>query len=60
MGTVALGDNDLNGDGSTDNSTAGVTALAAVYTGIEGLKVQAWDYIAWDILNAVYLSDETI
>ena len=55
MGTVALGDTDLNADGSTDNSTAGVTALAAVYTGIENLKLQAWDYIAWNILNAVYL-----
>jgi hypothetical protein len=55
MGTIALGYNDINGDGSIDNSTAGVTALAAIYTGIEGLKLQAWDYIAWDILNAVYL-----
>ncbi len=55
MGTIALGYNDVNGDGSTDNSTAGVTALAAVYTGIEGLKAQLWDYIAWDILNLIYL-----
>ena len=55
MGTIALGHNDINGDGSIDNSTSGVTALAAIYTGIEGLKLQAWDYIAWDILNAVYL-----
>jgi len=55
MGTIALGHNDINGDGSYDNSTSGVTALAAVYTGVEGLKLQAWDYIAWDILNALYL-----
>jgi len=55
MGTIALGYNDINGNGSIDNSTAGVTALAAIYTGVEGLKLQAWDYIAWDILNAVYL-----
>jgi len=55
MGTIALGHNDINGDGSFDNSTSGVTALAAIYTGVEGLKLQAWDYIAWDILNAVYL-----
>jgi hypothetical protein len=58
MGTVALGHNDVNGNGSTDNSTSGVTAFAAVYTGIEGLKVQAWDYIAWDILNAVYIDGD--
>ena len=55
MGDVALGNLDVNGNGSTDNSTAGVTALAAIYTGVEGLKLQVWDYIGWDILNAVYL-----
>jgi len=66
MGTVALGDYDIRGGSlapgaGIDNETAGVTALAAVYTGIEGLKVQVWDYIAWDILNAVYLdADYTI
>lgn len=60
MGTVALGDNDINGNGSTDNSTDGVTAFAAIYNGIEGLSLQAWDYIAWDILNAVYLSGDYI
>ncbi len=52
MGTIALGDETQTG---LDNSTAGVTAIAAVYSGIENLKLQAWDYIAWDILNAVYL-----
>jgi len=46
MGDIALGDG---------TNTNGVTALAAIYTGVEGLKLQAWDYIAWDILNAVYL-----
>ena len=58
MGTIALGYNDINGNGSTDNSTAGVTALAAIYTGVEGLKLQAWDYIAWDILNVIYLEGD--
>ena len=58
MGTVALGEAGIDG---TAHETAGVTALAAIYTGIEGLKLQAWDYIAWDILNAVYLeADYTI
>ena len=52
MGTIALGDETQTG---LDNSTAGVTAIAVVYSGIENLKLQAWDYIAWDILNAVYL-----
>ncbi|HEY9191204.1 MAG TPA: OprD family outer membrane porin [Sulfurovum sp.] len=55
MGTVALGYNDFNGDGSTDNKTDGVTAAAAIYKGIDGLTLQAWDYYAHDILNAVYL-----
>lgn len=57
MGTVALGSEDANGN-PVDNETSGVTALAAVYTGVEGLKLQAWDYIAWDILNAVYLAGD--
>ena len=55
MGTVALGEAGIDGK---DNETAGVTALAAIYTGVEGLKLQAWDYIAWDILNAVYLEGD--
>lgn len=46
MGEIALGE-------GTD--TAGVTAVAAIYSGIAGLKLQAWDYVAHDILNAVYL-----
>jgi len=46
MGVVALGE-------GTD--TDGVTAVAAVYSGIENLKLQGWDYYAHDILNAVYL-----
>ena len=45
MGEIALGE-------GTD--TNGVTALAAIYAK-DGLKLQAWDYIAYDILNAVYL-----
>jgi imipenem/basic amino acid-specific outer membrane pore len=46
MGEVALG-------GNTD--TSGVTVGAVVYKN-EGLSLQAWDYYAWDILNALYLS----
>ena len=46
MGVIALG-------AGTD--TAGVTAGAVVYNGIDNLKLQAWDYYAHDILNAIYL-----
>lgn len=54
MGTVALGRVDADGN-YVDNKTNGVTAVAAIYTGVEGLKLQAWDYIAWDLMNVVYL-----
>ncbi len=46
MGEVALG---------AGNDTDGVTAAAAIYKGIPGLTLQAWDYYAHDILNALYL-----
>ena len=55
VGTVALGYNDFNNDGSTDNKTDGVTAAAVTYKGFDGVTLQAWDYYAHDILNAVYL-----
>lgn len=43
MGTYAVG-----------RETDGVSIVSASYTGIEGLKLQLWDYYAHDILNAVY------
>lgn len=43
MGTYAIG-----------QDTKGVSVAAAVYSGIPGLKLQLWDYYAYDILNAVY------
>ncbi|CAA6827260.1 MAG: FIG01144323: hypothetical protein [uncultured Sulfurovum sp.] len=46
VGVIALG---------KGNDTAGVTAAAVIYKGIEGVKLQAWNYYAHDILNAVYL-----
>ena len=46
MGVVALGAN-------TD--TLGVTTGAVIYKGIENVTLQAWDYYAHDILNAIYL-----
>jgi len=49
MGVVALG---------ADTDTLGVTAGAVVYKGIENVTLQAWDYYAHDILNAVYLQGD--
>jgi len=49
MGKIALGE-------SAD--TDGVSAVAAIYNGIAGLKLQAWDYYAHDILNAIYLQGD--
>ncbi len=46
MGVVALGEG---------NNTDGVTVAAVIYKGFDGLTLQAWDYYAHDILNAVYL-----
>ncbi|MEA1916934.1 MAG: OprD family outer membrane porin [Campylobacterota bacterium] len=43
MGTYAVGE-----------STAGVSVVSGTYSGIKNLKVQLWDYYAYDILNAVY------
>ena len=47
MGVIALGK-------GTD--TDGVTAAAVLYKGIQGMSIQAWNYYAHDILNAMYLS----
>ncbi len=35
--------------------TDGVSLAAVVYKGIENITLQAWDYYAHDILNAIYL-----
>jgi len=43
MGSYAIG-----------QKTDGVSVVAAVYTGVENLKIQLWDYYAHDILNAIY------
>lgn len=56
MGTIALGDSDADGN-FVDNETAGVTALAALYSN-GAFSLQVWDYIAWDILNAIYLEGD--
>ncbi|WP_345972177.1 OprD family outer membrane porin [Sulfurimonas diazotrophicus] len=41
------------GSWAVGETTAGITTLAAVYKD-EYLSLQAWDYYAWDILNAFY------
>ena len=35
--------------------TDGVSVGAVIYKGIKNLTLQAWDYYAYDILNAIYL-----
>ncbi|PHS33755.1 MAG: outer membrane porin, OprD family [Sulfurovum sp.] len=52
MGIIALGNEQMTG---ADNSTAGVTALSYTYDGSENFKFKVWDYIAWDIMNLLYL-----
>jgi imipenem/basic amino acid-specific outer membrane pore len=42
------------GDYAIGESTGGVSVASATYTGIKGLKLQLWDYYAYDILNAMY------
>ncbi len=58
-GYSALGNGDQGqftnmGMYAVGEDTAGVTAAAAIYAK-DGLKLQAWDYYAHDILNAIYL-----
>ena len=43
MGTYAVG-----------QKTDGVSVVSAVYTGVENLKVQLWDYYAYDLMNVIY------
>lgn len=46
------------GKQATGENTSGVTVLAVMYDGIPNLKLQAWDYIAWDIANILYLQGD--
>lgn len=43
VGTYAFGE-----------KTDGITMASAVYTGVENLKLQLWDYYAHDIMNIIY------
>lgn len=49
MGHIALG---------AGVNTDGVTAVAAIYSGLPGLKLQVWDYYAHDILNTLYVQGD--
>ena len=50
MGSYAVGE-----------ETGGVSVASLTYAGVEGLKLQLWDYYAHDILNALYAqADYTI
>jgi len=42
------------GEYAVGESTSGITMASATYSGIQNLKVQLWDYYAYDILNAIY------
>lgn len=42
------------GEYAVGTSTNGVTAAAVIYTMNDYVKVQLWDYYAYDILNAIY------
>ncbi|PMP60563.1 MAG: porin, partial [Sulfurihydrogenibium sp.] len=46
------------GKQSIGKANAGVTVLGVVYEGIQNLKLQAWDYIAWDMMNVLYLQGD--
>jgi len=46
------------GEHAVGQNTSGVSVLSATYTGVKGLKLQAWDYLAHDILNAIYLQGD--
>jgi len=46
------------GQYAVGQNTSGVSVLSATYTGVKGLKLQAWDYLAHDILNAIYLQGD--
>jgi imipenem/basic amino acid-specific outer membrane pore len=43
MGTYAVG-----------QKTDGVSVASVVYTGVENLKLQLWDYYAYDLMNVIY------
>jgi imipenem/basic amino acid-specific outer membrane pore len=45
----------VNSSALDDAKNANVFAAAAIYTGVAGLTLQAWDYRVTNILNAVYL-----
>lgn len=37
-----------------NESTEGITMASASYTGIKNIKLQLWDYYAYDIMNIIY------
>ncbi len=55
MGRNALGDSLKSYTGESDT---GVSLLAVNYSGLDGVTLQAWDYYAHEILNAVYLQGD--
>lgn len=39
---------------AVNQSTAGVSVASVTYSGVENLKLQLWDYYAYDLMNVVY------
>ena len=39
-------------------STPGITVLGTQYSGFRHLKIQAWNYVVWDIMNTLYLQGD--
>lgn len=42
------------GDYAIGKNTDGVAVASVTYSGVENLKLQAWDYYAFDLMNVVY------
>ena len=46
------------GSYATGQSTPGITVLGAQYSGFRHLKLQAWNYMAWELMNTLYLQGD--
>ncbi len=54
VATDGPGDFTNYGTYAVGESTSGITSASVTYTGVEGLKVQLWDYYSHDIVNSIY------
>jgi len=42
------------GDYAVGEATSGVTVASITYSGVKNLKLQVWDYYAYDLMNVIY------